>query len=147
MSNENRMRAAELFEGFDPARQAHYEQELVERYGPEAREHIDASWRRVGSMTRADADAAMQGYADVEERMVALLEAGVATDDERVLDVLDAHYATVKRFWTPNAEQYAGLGDLYVDSPDFRARYDARHPRLAEYLRDGMAAYALSRLI
>ena len=146
MAEQNRMRAAELFEGFDPARQARYEEELVERYGPEVREQIDASWQRIGSMTRADAAAAEQAYAEVEQRMAELLEAGVPADDERVLDVLDAHYATVRKFWVPNAEQYAGLGELYVDSPDFRARYDARHPRLAEYLRDGMAAYALARL-
>jgi len=42
----------------------------------------------------------------------------------------------------PTAEHYAGLGQLYVDHPDFRARYDAVHPQFAEFLRDAMAVYA-----
>ena len=44
-------------------------------------------------------------------------------------------------FWTPDAS-YRGLGQLYVDSPEFRMRYDALDPRLAEYLCDALAAYS-----
>ena len=80
------------------------------------------------------------------EKGLPLIDADVAPDDERVLDVMADHYAIVARFWTPNAESYAGLGDLYADSPDFRARFDAEHPRMADYLRDAMAAYAIARL-
>jgi DNA-binding transcriptional MerR regulator len=141
-NGDQAMKAEELFEGFDPARQARYEAELVERYGPDVREHIDESWRRIDTWTRQDADAVGKGFVDVEKRLTALLVEGATVDEPRVLDVVAEHYEIVKKFWTPNAEQYAGLGELYVEHPDFRARYDAHHPRLAEFLRDAIAAYA-----
>lgn len=56
------------------------------------------------------------------------------------------HHAAVSAFWTPGAQAYAGLGDWYVENPEFRARYDAVDPRLAQFPRDAMAAYAAARL-
>ena len=136
----------ELFDGFDAEKQKEYERELVERYGPQVQERIDESWRRIGTFTKADVAAVNDEYAEIGRRLIPLIDAGVAPDDPQVLDVMAAHYAIVARFWTPDAESYAGLGDLYADSPDFKKRYDAEHPRMAEYLRDAMAAYALERL-
>jgi hypothetical protein len=40
---------------------------------------------------------------------------------------------------------FAGLGQMYVEHPDFRARFDGIRPRLAEFLRDAMARYAAAR--
>jgi DNA-binding transcriptional MerR regulator len=140
------MEPQELFDGFDADKQKQYERELVERYGTQVQEHIDESWRRIGTFCKADVAAVNEEYADIGRRLIPLIDADVSPDDERVLDVMADHYAIVARFWTPDAESYAGLGDLYADSPDFRARYDAEHPRMAEYLRDAMAAYALARL-
>ena len=56
------------------------------------------------------------------------------------------HHALLARFCTSDRESYTGLGQLYVDSPEFRRRYDRRDPRLAEYLRDATAAYAVAHL-
>ncbi|MGD9954711.1 MAG: TipAS antibiotic-recognition domain-containing protein, partial [Candidatus Nanopelagicales bacterium] len=119
---------------------------LVERYGPQVQEKIDESWRRVGTVTKADVAAVNEEYAAIGRRLVPLIDSGAAPDDPRVQAVIADHYAIVARFWTPDAESYAGLGDLYVDSPDFRKRYDAEHPRMAEFLRDAMAAYAIASL-
>jgi DNA-binding transcriptional MerR regulator len=141
-----RMGPEELFEGFDADKQRAYEAELVDRYGPAAQEQIDESWRRVGRMTKADTDRIQADLAARDEAYAALLDAGVAADDPRTQEVAAGHYAWVCQFWTPSAEAFAGLGDLYVDHPDFHARYDAVRPGLAEYVRDAMAAYAIGTL-
>ena len=136
----------ELFDGFDADRQREYEAELVDRYGPAVQGQIDESWRRVGTMTRADADRIRADLATRDADYAALLDAGVAADDPRTQRVTAEHYAWVCQFWTPSAEAFVGLGDLYVDHPDFHARYDAVRPGLAEYVRDAMAAYAIGTL-
>lgn len=59
---------------------------------------------------------------------------------------VDAHYAGVCRFWTPDAASYRGLGRTYVDDSRFRATFDGVAPGLAEYQREAMAAYADARL-
>ena len=136
----------ELFEGFDAEKQRGYEADLVERYGERAKEQIDESWRRVGAMSKADAERVQAELAGRDAEYAAALDAGVAPDDPRVQEVTAGHYAWVCQFWTPSAEAFAGLGDLYVDHPDFHARYEAIRPGLAEYVRDAMAVYAVESL-
>jgi len=140
------MDPAELFEGFDAETQKQYEAELVERYGTGAQARIDASWRRIGRMSPDDAARVQVDLAARDEQYAALLDEGVAPDDPRAQAVTADHYRWVCQFWTPDADAFAGLGDLYVDHPEFKARYDAVRTGLAEYVRDAMAAYAVTSL-
>ena len=137
---------AELFDGFDPEKQKQYEADLVDRYGPQVQDHIDESWRRVGRMSTEQAAQVQADLAERDAEYAALLDEGVPADDPRTQAVTAKHYAWVDQFWTPSAEAFAGLGDLYVDHPDFKARYDAIRPGLAEYVRDAMAVYAVESL-
>jgi DNA-binding transcriptional MerR regulator len=137
---------AELFDGFDPDRQKQYEADLVDRYGPQVRDSIDESWRRIGRMTTEQAAQVQVDLAARDEAYAELLDAGVAPDDPRAQAVTAGHYRWVCQFWTPDADAFAGLGDLYVDHPDFKARYDAVRPGLAEFVREAMAAYAITAL-
>ena len=140
------MEPAELFDGFDAEKQEQYEAELVERYGEQARERIAESRQRVSAMSKDDAVRIQAELAERDQAYAALLEASVPADDPRTQQVTAQHYVWVCQFWTPDADAFAGLGDLYVDSPDFRSRYDAVRPCLAQYVRDAMAAYAVTAL-
>ncbi|MET8506300.1 TipAS antibiotic-recognition domain-containing protein [Streptomyces sp. NPDC004787] len=82
----------------------------------------------------------------MEDEAVELIQAGVAPDDSRAMELMERQFQAVSEFWTPSRESFTGLGQGYVDHPDFKARYDAKHPALAEFLRDAMAAYAEQRL-
>ncbi|MET0740214.1 MAG: MerR family transcriptional regulator [Candidatus Nanopelagicales bacterium] len=141
------MSAEDLFvglPGYDPDRQRRYEAEIADRYGQDA---VDVSKRQVAGMARSDAAAVVEGFADVEQRIAERMRDGVPADDARVLDVLDEHIAVVRRFWSPDAASYAGLGDMYAEHPEFRARYEAVASGLSQFLRDGMQAYAEQRLV
>jgi DNA-binding transcriptional MerR regulator len=135
-----------LFEGFDADKQARYEAELVERYGDEVEPHIRESRSRMAGWTPEQAERIQREWAGFGPRLVALIDAGAPVDDPRVQEVIGEHYRWVTNFWTPNRESYPGLGQTYADTPDFRAQFDAQHPRLAEFLRDAMAAYAAANL-
>lgn len=139
------MAAEELFAGFTE-KAAQLENDLAQRYGEGVRTHFADSRRHTEGWGKAEYESAQQHYAALDARVLALLREGAAPQDPRVQDVIDDHYAAVAQFWTPNRESYTGLGQLYVDSPDFRARYDAQDPAMAEYLRDAIAAYAQARL-
>jgi DNA-binding transcriptional MerR regulator len=135
-----------LFEGFDAERQARYEAELVDRYGDDVTEHIAQSKRRMAGWTPERSARVGSEWAGFGPRLVALIEAGAEVDDAGVQEVIGEHYRWVTNFWTPDRESYPGLGRTYADAPDFRVRFDAQHPRLAEFLRDAMAAYARASL-
>jgi DNA-binding transcriptional MerR regulator len=138
--------ATNLYNGFDPTKQAHYEAELGERYGADVGPVIAESHRRLATWTEAERAAIPEVFAELERRLAAELESGADPSDEAVQDIVAEHYAFICRFWTPDADSYAGLGDLYVEHVDFRARKDAVHPGLAEFERDAMAEYAVTRL-
>jgi MerR family transcriptional regulator, thiopeptide resistance regulator len=140
------MRPEELFENFDPAKQERYEAELVQRYGDEVAPHIEQSKQRMGSWSRVDAARIQDEWARIGPTLAGLIDEGRAVDDPTVQKTIAGHYRWICNFWTPNRESYPGLGQLYVDSPEFRAQFDAVDARLAEYLRDAMTVYAQTHL-
>jgi hypothetical protein len=128
---------------YSAQQQSKWEAELVARYGPQASEHIAESKRRMATMSAADGEALAELLVDIEKRIIGCIEQELAPDDLLVQALIHEHYLWVNRFWTPNSESYAGLADLYNDSPEFLARYDAIDVRLAPYLREAMYIYAL----
>ena len=140
------MKPEELFENFDPAKQERYEAELIERYGDDIGPDIEQSKQRMGRWSKADARRIEGEWAQFGPALVELINQDRTADDPSVQATIAGHYRWVCNFWTPNRESYPGLGQLYVDSPEFRARFDALDPRLAEFMRDAMSAYAEANL-
>lgn len=132
-------RPENLFEGFDPSQ---YEAEARERWPDEYAQ----SQRYAGTLTPEDTERMQRETTAAMVRMAELMAAGTAVGDPAVQAEIDAAYEGVKRFWTPNAAAFRGLGQMYVDDERFRVNYDAILPGLAEYYRDAMAVYASERL-
>ena len=57
------------------------------------------------------------------------------------------HFAWLTQIWTPNAEAYVSLTQMYVDDERFRMHYDEVAPGAAGLLRDAAAIYAAKHLI
>lgn len=139
------MTATEMFEGFAD-RRAQLEEELVGQHGEGVRRHFRTSEQATQGWTQADAEQAQQRGQQVEQRVLAVMRSGATPDSPAALEAMAEHYAMVAQFWTPDRQSYTGLGQLYVDSPEFRERYEALQPGFAEFLRDACAAYADQRL-
>lgn len=134
------MSPQQVFEGFE---RNPYEEEARAHYGDAV---VDESAARMQGWSDADAEKARTGYARVHEGLAALRAGGAGPADERVQELVQAHYEVTCLFWTPDAQSYAGLGQAYVDDERFRASIGGDDPTLAEYLRDAMAVYAQRRL-
>lgn len=134
---------AHWFEGFDPAKQEELQEEARQRWGAEK---VDAANAHVKGKPQEWWQEQGKQWADTLTTLVELIDAGHQPGDPEVLDVLDGHHQWLSGFWTPNRESYTGLGNTYADDPRFRANFDRTDPRLAEFLRAGMAAYAQARL-
>lgn len=132
------MSAEKMFDGFE---HNPYEAEARERWGDEA---VDGSWRKLRGLTGEDAELARSGYTQVHERLAPLLAAGVGPDAAEVQEVVALHHRVTSLFWTPDAESYRGLGEMYVEDERFTRTIGG--PELAAYLRDAMGVYADTRL-
>lgn len=134
------MPAKDLYAGFDNSQ---YDAEARERWGDDAVDRSHASWEQLGPQGRA---AFEHESTQIGQGLATAMGDGVAVDDPRVQDLVARHHAQIAAFWTPTAEAYRGLGQMYVDDPRFTATYDAYAPGLAAYLRDAIDHFATSRL-
>ena len=82
----------------------------------------------------------------LERRLLALLRDGVAAHDEASLAVLEDDLALQRKVWTPTKDGYLQLAEAITEPSEWRTHLDSLDPRLAEYLRDAMLAYANARM-
>lgn len=133
-----------LYQWPSPQKQAEYEAWLAERYGPDMRERIAPSRVAAEAMDNKAAAAVIAELQSVESDLAARFAAGIGPEDAALADVLDRHRGWVGRMWNGDCppKAYAGLADLYLDHPDFVARFEAIAPGFAPWLAAAMKAYA-----
>jgi hypothetical protein len=72
----------------------------------------------------------------------------LAPHNATVQEHIAHHYRVIRKLWgteheeNPQCEQYAGLGQLYVDDPRYTTFDGAPHPEFACFMRDAMKYYA-----
>lgn len=143
LEGEETMTDADLYSGFvAPEKQAGYEAWLVDRYGDRAEGWIAEARERPAPDAAAVARS-MDRLREAEQGIAAAMRDGIAADSPALDPAIALHREWVAASWgrpCPPAA-YAGLADVY-DHPDFRARYDAIAPGLADYLPAAMKAWA-----
>ena len=132
-----------MYRGFDPERQADYEKWLVDSHGPQMQTQIDEAKSKMQAWRQSDFDAMTAEMEAIESGMAKALVDGSPPGCASVTALMRRHHAWVARSWKkpPTAAAFTGLGQLYLDHPDFRARYDARQPGLAEYMAEAIRQF------
>ncbi len=149
------MAAEEMFNGFDASQ---YREEATQRWGKDAVDRANESYLAI---TPQELHAHLNEAVAINLLLANLMRAGVPVTDSRVQEVVARHHRWVCLSWTPDAEAYVGLGELYVEDERFNAFYDGSAPGsatgsapsgnpprkgLAVYLRDAMAVHARQTL-
>lgn len=130
MTNED------ILNGFDHSK---YEPEARERWGDDAVDRSNAKWEALG---KEGQQRHLDTHREVVEALGAAIRVGFTPDSPEVQEIVAKHYAWVSLFWTPNAETYRGLTQMYVDDERFRRNYDEVAPGAAVLLRDAADIYA-----
>ncbi len=144
LTGEADMNDKAMYQGFSPEKQAEYETWLVDRYGGDMRAQIDESKARTRGFTQADFDLTQGEVEEIEAGLAASLGQGLPASSEPVQALMRRHHAWVAAAWNrkPARDAYVGLGQLYQDHPDFRARYEGRVAGLTDYLTEAMRVFA-----
>ncbi|MDB5438163.1 MAG: transcriptional regulator [Caulobacteraceae bacterium] len=148
LKGEKRMDDKELYQGYDPGKQAEYEAWLIDRYGDGMARQISDAWvKGAKEVDTPEAAARLNAEFAATERAIAdAMMDGAGVEAGLVQAAVARHYAIVSRFWSPTAEGYAGLADLYLENPDFRKRYEAVESGLTTFLAAAMRVYATREL-
>jgi DNA-binding transcriptional MerR regulator len=125
----------ELYEGFPKEKAERWQAEARARWGAA----YDESTRRVRSWSRGELAAARAEGAQTAAEVAALMDRAPA--DPAVQAQVERLHGHLRRFYEPTPAMIAGLGELYVEHPEFCEHYEAIRPGLAAFLRAAMAVY------
>ena len=104
------------------------------------------------------ADAYRNDYTEAENRtfteqfgaitiaMASAMADDVAVSDERVQDLIRAHYEFCRQFWTPTRESYKSLALSYILPSPYRDSYESVAPGLGKYHYDAIVVWADTHL-
>lgn len=119
-----------------------YAEEAEARWANEYR----ASVKRFGLLTDAEQAAAIDRGEEVRDRLAALFTEGKPADDQEIQALVKLHYEWVCIFWTPNREQYIGLGEMYGQDPRFTEFYDKKANGLADFIGEAIRVWSEANL-
>ncbi|MDP3177984.1 MAG: MerR family transcriptional regulator [Spirochaetaceae bacterium] len=142
LKGETMLSDKELYEGFSHEEIDSMKTEAKARWGHTAA--YAESQKRVARMGKEEWAAVKKELAKIDEDAALCMRKAEAPDSAATQAVMARKYASLRHFYEPSPEMFAGLGAGYVEDPRFRAHYESTAPGLAEYLRDAMAAYARS---
>jgi len=131
----------ERFEVFGDFRPEDHAEEAERRWGET--DSYKESNRRVSKYTKEDWLTLKAEAEEVQNRLAAAFEAGLAPDSEEAMAAAEAHRQHISRwFYECTYEIHRGLTDMYVSDERFRSNYDTQTPGLAAYIKEAAHANA-----
>lgn len=143
LEGERVMNHSDLYQGFAPQQQEEYEKWLVARYGASVQRSIAISREKYDGLCEAERQQLMAELAQIEGDLAESCRRKVPVDSPALDPVLNRHRAWVSTMWNRPCppQAYAGLANLYLEHPDFRARYETLEPGFCDYLVAAMKAH------
>ena len=140
LKGELGMSDKELFEGFAEEKQKQYAEEARRRYGSA---EVDDSMKRWGNYSSAQKQQIVAEGEQIRRDLAASM--GKGYDNPAVQQIVARWHQHLRYFYEPSVERLRGLGQLYVDDPDFRANYAKLDPKLPEFFRDAITFYCAGK--
>lgn len=127
----------DLYKGFDREKIDRWNKEVDEKYDPKK---VAESRRNIGKMSK-DQFTDVQKQGEVVTLAISdAMEQGASAPAVQAL--IKDHHAWIENFYTCPGEIYKGLGQLYVENPEFTEYYEKIKPGLAAFMCEAMAYYA-----
>jgi DNA-binding transcriptional MerR regulator len=136
LTGEVNMSKKKLFAGFSAEEEERYHQEAREQYGAET---VDASYKLWNSYTPQKREQIIAEGGAIYTDMIAQMAQGAAS--AAVQQIVARWHQHLRYFYEPTVEILRGLGQHYVDHPDFARNFREMHPDLPEFVRDAIAIY------
>lgn len=134
-----RMNAQEKFEVFGDFDPDEYEDEVKERWGET--DAYKESARRTARYTKDDWARFKAESEEIGLAIVTLMDAGVPADDPRAMDAVERSRLQIDTWFYPcSHEMHAGLADMYIADPRFKATYEKIREGMAQYVHDAIKA-------
>lgn len=148
LKGTKKMNDQEIYRGFDKEKQEEYENYLISRFGKKIQSSITESRENLKSWNKSDFEKSNREFDEICKDLADLMARGLKADSADVQKVIRRHYEWIKKYWTPNKDSYIGLGQVFIGFEWKKAfePHDAEHPKLANFLAEGMKVFAMKEL-
>jgi DNA-binding transcriptional MerR regulator len=136
LTGEVEMSKPTLFQGFSEEEEKRYAQEARETWGAK---EVDASYKRWNRYTPEKQAAIKAEGGVIYQDLAALTDQDPASP--AVQQVIGRWHQHMRYFYEPSVERLRGLGQLYVEHPDFARNFRELHPNLPEFMRSAIEHY------
>jgi DNA-binding transcriptional MerR regulator len=138
VKGEIMMSDQEIFEAFSEEQQEEYAQQARERWDPEFVDQSMKLWKSYSPEKKQQIlDEGKAVYQDILEYM----KDGKEPDSSEVQSCLVRWHQHMRYFYEPNWGMLRGLGQMYANSPDFRATFEKMDPDLPDFLNEAIQVY------
>ena len=136
-----------LYKGLPKEMGTKYRREAMEKYGKDTVEKAEQNLLQMGK----------DGYKNLQNELKEVTNQLFILRDQpshssEVQGLIKRHYRIIRTFWgavdkkDPQAESYAGLGELYVQDDRYTKMLGRPQPEFAAFLRDAMRYFADNEL-
>ena len=125
------MSKKEIFAGFSEEQQEQYAEEARQMWDPQL---VDESMKLWKSYSPEKQKAIIAEGGEIYTEIFDKIEKGLAADDSEVQAGVAKWHQNMRYFYEPTTEILRGLGQMYVESPDFRATFEKFSPEFPEFL-------------
>lgn len=145
LTGEVKMSEEQIYAGFDPQKQAAYEQQLIDRFGDAVKKHFEECKEKTKHWGKKEHKEVWERFASICKRLVEAMKKGLIPESSTVQALIEEHYNWLKNFWTPDSTSYAGHAQLIRDS-ELRNAYAKHHEKLPDYIAEGIEFFAKKKL-
>ena len=146
-NDKTMLKPEELYEGLSKETADSYRKEAIKKYGKKT---VETSEKSLQQLTKEQFAALRQEQQDITAELFALVNEDYTSAE--VQAVIARHYANTRKFWgtydssDTQSEQYAGLGDLYINDERFTMIDGKAQPAFAQFLSKAMGYFANNNL-
>ena len=133
---DTKMKSKEIFAGFSEEQQDEYAEQARQRWDPEL---VDQSMKRWNSYSEEKKQAILAEGREIYQGIFDNMTQG--HDSLEVQDWVAKWHQNMRYFYEPSIDVLRGLGQLYIDSPDFRANFEKFSPEYPEFLNEAIQFY------
>jgi len=136
LTGEVEMNKKQLFAGFSAEEEQRYADEARQLYDEKT---VNESYQLWNSYSAAKKDQIKAEGLAIYTDLADLIARAPADHD--VQQVIARWHQHIRYFYEPTVEILRGLGQLYVENPDFTRSIGAVHPDLPEFMRQAITVY------
>jgi MerR family transcriptional regulator, thiopeptide resistance regulator len=144
LKGNKKMKLQDIYIGFESKEKyEEYQDYLKNRFGPDHPAFAESE-KNAKKMSKTQHDEYHEKMDAIMKACALLMEKQCLPASSEVQQVIRKLYECIKTFWTPNRETFPVMGELFLsfEWKKFFQKYDPHHPRLAQYVADGMKVFA-----